>query len=305
MGGTARRAPRRSGLALLVTATVALVAPVPALAARTTVAFRVLTVTLVDTSRPTVDPANPAGDAPTRTLRTVVYVPRGKGPFPLVLMAHGGDGNPDEFTQLLGAWAGAGYAVAAPAFPLTSNRSPKPLVAADYLNQPADLSFVLTQVLARAKQQSSPLYRRVDPRHIGAAGLSLGGTTVFGLASCCRDPRIDALLLMDPVSLPFATSVVAFHTPVTFIHIDTDPVAPYATSAQAFAAAPPPKFLMTLHGGLHAEPYEDTPSPHDAAVIGASTAFWDAYLRGERRAVAEISRAGTVPAQSDVVAVPR
>ena len=35
MGGTARRAPRRSGLALLVTATVALVAPVPALAART------------------------------------------------------------------------------------------------------------------------------------------------------------------------------------------------------------------------------------------------------------------------------
>lgn len=90
-----------------------------------------------------------------------------------------------------------------------------------------------------------------------------------------------------------------------FIHIQTDPRAPYSGSAQAFAAAPPPKFLMTLHGGLPSEPYENTPSPHDDAVIDATTAFWNAYLRGQRVAVPEISRAATVPGQSEVVAVPR
>ena len=57
---------------------------------------------------------------------------------------------------------------------------------------------------------------------------------------------------------------------------------------------------MTLHGGLHPEPYEDTPSPHDGAVVAATTAFWDTYLRGRRAAVAEITRAGTVAGLSDV-----
>jgi hypothetical protein len=167
MRGSAARTAVGGALVLLVVATVVLGVAVPAGAAEAAVPSRKLTLTLVDTSRPTDDPANPAGDAPARTLRTDVYVPSGKGPFPVVLMAHGIDGSPGKFTQLLGAWAGAGYVVVAPAFPLTSNRSPKPTAFTDYVNQPGDLSFVLTQVLARAKQKSSPLYRRVDPKHVG------------------------------------------------------------------------------------------------------------------------------------------
>ena len=264
--------------------------------------YRMFSLTLVDKSRPTVDRANPARNAATRTLRTEVYVPSGTGPFPVVMFAHGGGGSPDNFTQLLGAWAEAGFIIAAPAFPLTST---KPSVNRDALNQPADVSFVLDQVLQQAKDPSSPLYQRVDTNHVGVGGVSLGGATVLGLASCCGDSRIDAMMLMEPVKGPFANQVASFHTPVMFVHIKTDRIAPYSTSTEAFAAAPPPKFLMTLHGGKHAEPYNNTPSPHHHAVIGATTAFWNAYLHGPTAAVADISQAGTVPGQSDVIGTPR
>ena len=43
--------------------------------------------------------------------------PRGKGPFPLIVFAHGSAGHPEKFTKLFSSWAAAGYIVAAPAFP--------------------------------------------------------------------------------------------------------------------------------------------------------------------------------------------
>src|SRR5207249_4053124 len=110
-------------------------------------AFTSWTETFVDRSRPTAaGAATPA--APDRTLVTTIYRPKGKGPFPLIVFAHGSNGHPDKFTQLLGVWAAAGYVVVAPAFPLTNStvlQNPKNV--GDVTNQPADMSFVLTQVL--------------------------------------------------------------------------------------------------------------------------------------------------------------
>ena len=63
------------------------------------------TITFVDPSRPTEDPTADRS-APDRTLVTEVYVPGGKGPFPIVLLAHGIAGNPGKLSQLLEAWAG-------------------------------------------------------------------------------------------------------------------------------------------------------------------------------------------------------
>jgi predicted dienelactone hydrolase len=77
---------------------------------------RHLTLTFVDHSRPTEDPSG-TRSAPSRTLKTEVYVPSGRGPFPVALMAHGSDGDPNKLSELLTAWARAGYLVAAPAFP--------------------------------------------------------------------------------------------------------------------------------------------------------------------------------------------
>ena len=62
------------------------------------------TLDLVDTSRPTEAGAGmPHQDQ--RLLPTDVYLPAGSGPFPFVAFAHGLNGHPRKFTQLLTAWA--------------------------------------------------------------------------------------------------------------------------------------------------------------------------------------------------------
>ena len=259
------------------------------------------TLTLVDTSRPTQDPVADR-DAPTRTLVTEVYVPAGKGPFPLVVMAHGNNGNPGKLSQLLEAWAGAGYVVAAPRFPLTNDVT-GPSAPGDVLNQPADMTFVIDQVLRRSRGSGVFLGGRVDPRHIGVGGFSLGGATVYALAfdRCCRDRRIDAVILMDALRLQIGVAPLRIRGPVMFVHLRNDPVVKYGNATESYAEATTPKLLMTLEQGIHPEPYENIPSPEDAAVMAATTRFWDVYLRGEG-GIRSIVRAGTDPGLSSVVA---
>ena len=60
---------------------------------------------------------------------------------------------------------------------------------------------------------------------------------------------------------------------------------------RAYAAYPQlaaPKWFVTLHGGLHATPFEDDRSPSDDLVLAVTTAFWDRYLKGERAAARRI-----------------
>jgi dienelactone hydrolase len=284
----------------------AAVAPIGATTRATSpppVTVRHLTLTFVDRSRPTEDPSS-LRSAPTRTLVTEIYLPRGKGPFPLVVFAHGNAGHPLKFGQLHSSWARAGSVVAAPAFPLTNDRDPGPSVIGDFVHQPADVSFVIDRVLAASRRRGSPLEHRVDARHIGLAGHSLGGATVYGLraSSCCRDRRIDAVVLMDPARPPFPGKDRPVAGPVLFIHIQGDPVVPYAPTKAQYQAASAPKYLMTLSQGIHFEPYEDAPSPHDAAVVAATTQFWDAFLRGDRRAARRVVTAGTEAGLSTVEA---
>ena len=200
-------------------------------ATSTTVAApTVLHLTFVDRSRPTDDP-NDAHDAPDRTLATTVVLPAGTRPAPLVLLAHGADGDPAKFTQLIGAWSAAGYVVAAPAFPLTGLVTTGPACSPTSSTNPTTCASCSPPCCRESRRPQGTLHGRIDPRHVGAAGMSLGGATVFGLASCCVDPRIDALVLMDAVHLPFpGDPPVDFTTPVMFVHIDTDPVAPYCAS---------------------------------------------------------------------------
>src|SRR5690349_18989972 len=99
-----------------------------------------------DTTRATASPGDPAY-SPNRVLPTDLYLPTSPTPRPLIMFSHGYHGAPRKFSQLFTAWARAGYIVAAPRFPLTSDRGAPFDSVGDLANQPADISFVLTELL--------------------------------------------------------------------------------------------------------------------------------------------------------------
>jgi dienelactone hydrolase len=253
--------------------------------------------TFVDTSRPTVLSTGPL---PSRTLVTAIYRPNGDGQFPLIVFAHGYVGHPEKFTKLFSAWADAGFVVAAPAFPLTNDHAPE-LNLSDVRQQPADMSFVLDNVLALDKQRGSRLFHAIDHRRIGAGGLSLGGLTTYWLAygACCRDQRIDAVVVLDGVR---SDATLDGHVPLLIAHSDTDPVIPYSSARDAFAAASPPAWLVTLHGASHASEWEDTVTPYDHIAEQITTDFWDATLNRNRRkqSLTRLEQDATVPGLSSI-----
>ena len=261
--------------------TVTAVTPVP-----TRTEVERLTLDLVDPSRPT-----PAGaglpHADDRRLVTDVYVPAGTGPFPFIAFSHGLAGHPRKFTQLLGQWAEAGYAVAAPAFPLSNDEVPGVSTFADLPSQPGDVSFVIDRLLAMSDDEDDPLYGVVDPDRIGVAGLSLGGATTYGVAfnDCCADERPVAAMVLDGARLAVGGE---FHMdsglPLMIIHADEDFALPYAEAAEAYVDAIAPKYLVTLHEFAHASPYENDPDPADELVTASTIAFWDRYLKDDESA---------------------
>jgi dienelactone hydrolase len=242
---------------------------------------------LVDSTRPTMaTAATPA--LPDRTLATDLYWPLAPGPFPVVVLSHGLKSHPSRFARLLEALAARGYVAVAPAYPLTNSDRPdggdNPV---DVLNQPRDLSFVVGEVLRLGGEPGDPLEGRVDPARVGLIGSSLGAITSLATAynSCCRDQRIGAVVSISGALLGFPGTFDLSGAPLLLIHGDADDTLPYASSAQAFDQAAPPKWFITLVGGSH-----------DVAQLGIDTAgsqqhfeqfrailldFLDLYLRDQ------------------------
>jgi dienelactone hydrolase len=269
----------------------------PAPAERRPFAVTVRHVRYVDPTRPTASPGDPAY-SPRRTVPADVYVPTASTPRPLIMFSHGYHGAPRKFSQLFRAWARAGYMVAAPRFPLTSDRGEPYDEVVDVVNQPGDISFVLSRLLA------GPLRSRIDPSRIAAAGLSLGGATTYGLVEspCCRDDRFRAAAIFDGVRLPLGAPFEQNRIPLLISHIDTDLAVPYSTAKRAYTESASPKWLLTFEGGIHPEAYEDSPSPHDRTAMQTSIDFFDLTLLGDASARTRLIHDGTNPGESTIVA---
>jgi dienelactone hydrolase len=163
------------------------------------------------------------------------------GRFPLILLSHGLTGLPAYFAPAGTRWAAAGFVVAAPAYPHTKHGAPH-FDVTDVVNQPADASYVITQVLA-----SDPAH--IDPVAIAAAGHSAGGYTTTGLLSSRRDARLRAAIVVAGALLGGAYTGPA--TPVLFVHGDADQTVPYQNGRAAYDALPWPKAFLTVEGGDH------------------------------------------------------
>ena len=263
--------------------------------------------TWIDSSRPTPRTAQYAG-APERTLRVLIWRPEASRPLPLLLMAHGFGGLPEKFDAFARTVAATGFVVAAPAFPLTNDDAPGGHNAglSDFVHQPADLSFVLTQLLQASGSPADPLAGSIDADHVAALGHSLGGTTVIGLTrkSCCADARVRAVILVAaavPLVTAFGAEADVSDLPTLLIQGTKDPVVTYSTATAYYDRIEPPRFLVGLLGAGHSEAVEsqiEPPIPARDAAQRASIAFLNVVFRNAGAAfettLADLSAAGDI-----------
>ncbi|MGA5301996.1 alpha/beta hydrolase family protein [Nucisporomicrobium flavum] len=209
-----------------------------------------------------------------RPLPTTIWYPAtGDGPYPVVVFSHGLTGRPEDYASLLTRWARAGFVVAGAAYPHTS-RGVADFTVLDLLNQPADASYVLTEVLALNRKRGDPLENRLDEKHVAAAGHSGGGITTLGMLSGTRDKRLTAALVLAGRQLlpaPFTGPQI----PVLFVHGKLDRTVQYADGLAAFNAVPWRKALLTLPRGGHVT----TSGPDFVRVATTTTDFlrWSLY----------------------------
>jgi dienelactone hydrolase len=207
------------------------------------------------------------------------------GRFPLVLLSHGLTGLPSYLAPIGTRWAAAGFVVAAPAYPHTKHGAPQ-FAVSDVANQPADASYVITEVLA-----SDPAH--IDPAAIAAAGHSAGGYTTTGLLSSHRDPRLRAAVVIAGALLGGAYT--GRPTPVLFVHGDADQTVSYPNGGRpAYAALPWPKAFLTLEGGDHGR-YLSPGNRGFDQMIATTTDFLRWALYGDPAARDRLPRDAAAP----------
>ena len=215
--------------------------------------------------------------APGAPLGSVEDAPPAEGTFPLVVFAHGFNGEGWFFRGYAEGWARAGYVVALPTFPLSRNGI---AVSADAANQPRDVSFVIDEIAALG--EDDPLAGHVDARRVAVGGHSLGGATVLGATynSCCADRRVDAVVQVSGGPLPFEGGAYdsTSETPMLLVHGTADETVPVAVGDAVFDMFDVPIWYLRAEGATHSGVFEGVPGElFDDAVL----AFLDAELRGD------------------------
>jgi predicted dienelactone hydrolase len=268
------------------------------------------TLTFVDTSRAT--PANGSyPGAPSRTLPTLISYPAvdgqpAPGSHPLVVFATGIGDSPTQYEALFDFWVRAGFIVAEPAFPLSNDHAPGGSTAADLANQPGDVSFVITQMLAANGSARSRLHGRINPRQVAVAGKSLGALTVFevGYNVAARDRRVVAVIALTGVVANASPHFTGVTTPLLLEHGTADTTVPISGSINAYAQANPPKFFVTLFGQTHGSAFGGGTHPAEVVVERTTTDFLERYVTGQAAALARLQQAGDVPSVASLQAAP-
>ena len=237
-------------------------------------------------------------------LATIVRYPlRASCPCPLVVFGHGFAVTPAPYAALLRAWARAGYVVAAPVFPLENAHAPGGPNESDLVNEPRDMSVVITDLRDR-------LPRLINRQEIAVSGQSDGGETALGVTYDVhfRDRRVRAAIILSGAKIPNVGGFTfpAPSPPLLATQGTADPINPPQFTRAFFDVAPRPKFLLSLLGAGHLGPYTDE-QPQLRIVEAVTIAFLERYLRrvrDTRAAERAIQRAGTVPGVARLTSLP-
>ena len=304
----ARPAPRHGQPREVRTARVRHAAPRPAapsIGALDSYAVGELSLTVFDQPDAGTGPA----DAASAVLPVVVRYPvapgsspgvttPAAGPFPLVVFAPGYLQCGSYYADLLNAWASAGYVVAVVKFPET-NCDVGDDGDEDYVaNQPAEVSAVISKLVAMSATPGWLLSGRVNAGAIGLAGHSDGADTVAALAAntCCADHRVDAAVVMAGATWP-ALGGGYFQSatpPMLFVQGDEDPVHPPSATLNMYSDdTTGPRYYLDVLGAGHFTPYEGD-GPQEQLVARVTLEFFDRYLAGQAQARAAMLSSGNV-----------
>lgn len=231
-------------------------------------------ITLFDPTRPT--PARGSVPASSgRRLVTDLFVPSGApGPLPLVVFAHGWNSDPSVYRALLEQWAQAGFLVAAPVFPDSTDLYAGSPVS-DYSEQASDISFVITSLLRGGVV-------KVDPTRIAVAGHSDGGTDVALLAldPAYADSRVRAYVCLAG-ELPSGVASYAFGSSCAALLVAVGSDDEYGLDARSPIvfqdARTSSKAMIVEQGGDHLGSFVST-TPAAAAMREETTRFLELAL---------------------------
>lgn len=230
-----------------------------------------------------------------------------RGHFPLVIFAHGFDANAATYRVLLHDIAAAGYVVAAPEFPISGIDGSGPPREDDNVNQPADLSAVITATAHWASLAGHWLNGTVDVSRIAAVGHSDGGSTVAAMTldTGYSDTRVTAAVVLAGAEMPMPGGRYGAKATVPLLveQGDHDPYNGYLYGYAVFADAHGPKAMLTTIGGQHITPVIGSGTQPllvrscvvaflDAQTRGSSTAFWTLAADGNVPGVTRLSFAG-------------
>jgi len=281
-------------------------------------AFRPATLTL------TVHDAGRSRDLP-----LLLYLPAGAGPAPVVLFSHGLGGSRTGSAFLGQHWAGRGYVAVFLQHPgsddgvwkdaprLQRMSAMRRAASADnFLLRVQDVPAVLDQLAVWNTNRSSPLAGRLDLAKVGMSGHSFGAVTTEAVSGerlplggqKYTDPRIRAAIAFSPSTPQGGNAAKAFgdvHIP-WLLMTGTKDIAPigHADLPSRLAVYPAlhgaPKYEVVLDNAEHSV-FTDRTLPGDHAprnpnhhrvILALSTAFWDAYLRGDPAAKAWLNGSG-------------
>ncbi|HEY3701912.1 MAG TPA: hypothetical protein VGL32_06625 [Acidimicrobiales bacterium] len=223
--------------------------------------------------------------SPARALTTQVWYPKGlSGPRPLVVFAHGFQVGLNPYRRACNAWAERGFVVAAPTFPLTDQAvAGTALDEGDIANQPADVRFVITQVLAATESSGRPLSGLVDPARIAVVGHSDGAETALlvGYGSNERDPRVDAVVAdaANPLDVQPPSAKIRGSAPLLIALGDQDRTVPIQDGLRLTDQVRVPGWLLVLHGADHLSPIAG-PSPWTPVLDRTTGDFLTGVLAG-------------------------
>jgi len=252
-----------------------------------------------------------------------IYLPASKAPAPVILFSHGLGGSKEGSPFLGEHWAARGYVALFLQHPGSDTSVWKDAPMAErmkamqeaaslknFILRVGDVTAVLDQIEVWQAGIEHPLAGRLDLKHIGMSGHSFGAVTTQAMSGQATagggikltDPRIRAALPMSPSEPNRGTSEQAFGgVKIPWLLMtgtkDTSLIGTSTAESRRLVYPALPvghAYELVLHDAEHsaftdrALPGDEEPrNPnHHRVILAISTAFWDAYLRGDSEAQA-------------------